>query len=639
MKFSPTTRRRLRWFNLPTATLITLLQRTPVLPVLTAVEESIFSSPVVAVLKSAAALAGLGAMHSLAGATVLSASQSGTINAKVGAAITPVAFTVTNTINIASWQVGGKIPAGMMIAAEEGGTSLTDPGLLDATSAGSLDSYGDPSGGNSTTTPILQGTPTTAGTYTFTLQAFEFAGATGLTSSAFSVTVSVAPADTGPTTSAPTFTTQPSSQTVTAGGSVTFTAAAGGSPTPTFQWAKNGTAISGATNASLTLSNVSSSDAATYTIVATNSAGAATSTSAVLTVNAAAPGGPAPAITVQPLSVTVNGGGTVAFTVTATSAATPTYQWTKNGTNISGATSDTLILTGVGAADAASYKVVVTNGGGSTTSNAGTLAVTSGQISRISNLSVRTNLASGQGLTVGFVTSGTKSMLIRADGPALGTVFGLGGFFADPQFSLVSGGVTIGSDDDWPSNLAPVFASLGAFGFVPGSKDAAMLTPINGPTTAQVGGTGSGVMLVEVYDADPATAAARLTNVSARNQVGTGVNVLVSGFVVDGGAARTLLIRGIGPALHDVFGVNGNLQDPTLEIHETINGVDTVVASNDNWNAGLTPFFDQVGAYHFNAGSKDAALLVTLPPGVYTAQVAGVSSGTGDGVVEVYVVP
>ncbi len=635
MKLFISLRRHVRRFKLPTVTLIALLQRTPVLPVLNAVEEFVLSSPIGAVLKSAAALGGLGAMHSLAGATALSASQSSPITAKVGTAVTPVAFTVTNTINISSWQIGGKIPPGMMIMAQENGTSLTDPGLLDATSPGSMDSYGDSTGGNSTTTPILQGTPTAAGTYVFTLQAFEFAGATGLASDVFSVTVNVS----ANATSAPTFTTQPSNQTVTAGGSATFTAAAGGSPAPTFQWQKNGTAISGATNATLTLSNVSSSDGATYTVVATNSAGSVTSSGAVLTVNAVSPGGPAPVITVQPLSVTVNGGGTVAFTVTATSANPPTYQWTKNGTNIAGATSDTLILSSVGAADAAPYRVVVTNGGGSTTSNAGTLAITSGQVSRISNLSVRTNLASGQGLTVGFVTSGAKNMLIRADGPALGTVFGLTGFFADPQFSLVSGGATIGSDDDWAASLSPVFASLGAFGFVTGSKDAAMLASINGPTTAQIGGTGSGVMLVEVYDDDAPTAAARLTNVSARNQVGTGVNVLVSGFVVDGGAARTLLIRGIGPALHDVFGVNGNLVDPTLEIHETINGVDTVVASNDNWNSSLTPIFDVVGAYHFNAGSKDSALLVTLPPGVYTAQVAGVNSGTGDGVVEVYVVP
>jgi len=60
------------------------------------------------------------------------------------------------------------------------------------------------------------------------------------------------------------------------------------------------------------------------------------------------------------------------------------------------------------------------------------------------------------------------------------------------------------------------------------------------------------------------------------------------------------------------------------------------VATNDNWDPSLTPTFDKVGAYHFTAGSKDAALLITLQPGVYTAQVSGLNGGTGDGVVEVY---
>jgi len=97
----------------------------------------------------------------------------------------------------------------------------------------------------------------------------------------------------------------------------------------------------------------------------------------VLTVNAAA----APTITAQPQSVTVNGGGTVALTVSATNAAS--YQWLKGGVTIAGATSDTLILVGVNAASAGVYSVVVTNSAASVTSNGATLAVTGGQISRI----------------------------------------------------------------------------------------------------------------------------------------------------------------------------------------------------------------------------------------------------------------
>ncbi|OYV00840.1 MAG: hypothetical protein CFE26_23535, partial [Verrucomicrobiales bacterium VVV1] len=88
-------------------------------------------------------------------------------------------------------------------------------------------------------------------------------------------------------TSAPTFTTQPTGQTVTAGATVTFSAAATGSPSPTLQWQKNATAIPGQTSASLVLSNVTAADAASYTVVATNSAGTITSSAASLVVNAA----------------------------------------------------------------------------------------------------------------------------------------------------------------------------------------------------------------------------------------------------------------------------------------------------------------------------------------------------------------
>ena len=707
MQLSPALRRRLRWFNLPTATLITLLQRTPVVSMLATVEELVCSSPVVAVLKSAAAIGTLGALHSRAGATQLSATKPSPNTVTTGSPIVTVAFTVTDTNNLGSYKITGSVPPGLKFTEAGSTTGITGPGDVDAVIL------------------ALSGTPTTAGTYNMGIQAFQFASSGGLASDTYAYTVIVtggsggssaptittqplsqtvntganvtfttaaggSPAPTfqwrkdgtnisGATSStltltsvtstnagtysvvatnsagsatssnavltvsagasAPTITTQPQSQTVNTGATVTFTSAAGGSPAPTFQWRKDGTNISGATSSTLTLTSVTSTNAGTYSVVATNSAGSATSNNAVLTVNAA--GGPAPTITAQPRSVTVNGGGTVALVVVATSTSTASYQWRKDGVAITGATSDTLILSNTAAGDAAAYTVVVTNAGGSVTSSAATLSVTSGQVSRISNLSVRTSLGSGQLLTVGFVTSGAKNLLLRANGPALFSFFGLTGFYPDPKIAVINSGssLTIGQNDNWDSTqLTSTFVSLGAFAWVAGSKDAALLPSINGPHTAQINGTGSGVLLMEVYDADSTSAVARLTNVSARNQVGTGADILISGFVVDGAAARTLLIRGIGPALHDVFGVNGQLVDPILEIHQTVNGQDTVVASNDNWNTNLGPIFSGVGAYQFASGSKDAALLVTLPPGVYTAQVSGANSGTGDGVVEVYVV-
>ena len=232
-----------------------------------------------------------------------------------------------------------------------------------------------------------------------------------------------------------------------------------------------------------------------------------------------------------------------------------------------------------------------------------------------------------------------ETMGVRAVGPSLKTVFNLDGFYPDPQETVFNQlGVAVVQNDNWPSSLSPTFAALGAFPLVVGSKDAALLASINGPNTAQISGVGPGVLLVEVYDADTVVTS-RLTNVSARNQIGTGADILISGFVIDGPVAKTLLIRGIGPALKDVFGVVGAITDPVLEIHQTVNGQDTILARNDNWEPNLAPTFAQVGAYSFVTNSKDSALLLTLPPGVYTAQVSGVNSVTGDGVVEVYELP
>src|ERR1019366_4383005 len=188
--------------QLPVVALIALLQRTPAVRVLVLAEEAAASSPLGVVLKSAiAAAASLGAVHSLAGATVyaLVASQSSPVAAKVGTALPQIAFTVSNTINIASWQISGTLPPGVAISAVEDSTkSLTGPGVLDATTPGVADGYGGMVGGIASTTPVLSGMPTAAGNYTITLQAFEFAGLSGLASGTYNYSVNVAAASVTP---------------------------------------------------------------------------------------------------------------------------------------------------------------------------------------------------------------------------------------------------------------------------------------------------------------------------------------------------------------------------------------------------------------------------------------------------------
>jgi uncharacterized protein (DUF1800 family) len=129
-----------------------------------------------------------------------------------------------------------------------------------------------------------------------------------------------------------------------------------------------------------------------------------------------------------------------------------------------------------------------------------------------------------------------------------------------------------------------------------------------------------------------------LSNLSTRAQVGTGVNTLVAGFTIAGGN-KTLLLRAGGPALAQ-FGLTGTLANPKLELFR---GDGTKLAENDDWGTplgGATPVtagaFSAVGAFAFPAGSRDAALLVTLPSGSYSAQVSGVNNTTGLAIVEAY---
>ncbi|OYU98648.1 MAG: hypothetical protein CFE26_27220, partial [Verrucomicrobiales bacterium VVV1] len=177
------------------------------------------------------------------------------------------------------------------------------------------------------------------------------------------------------------------------------------------------------------------------------------------------------------------------------------------------------------------------------------------------------------------------------------------------------------------------------------SLDAVVLAQLDpGAYTAQVSGTGgkTGVALVELYDVDTVAAFApqKLVNVATRGVVGTGENILIAGFVVSGSTSKKLLIRGIGPTLGGL-GVTGALADPVLQI---IRSDRTVVRENDNWEVGndsvlVTTATTKVGAFPLAAGSKDAVLLINLPPGTYSATVSGVGGTTGQGLIEVYELP
>jgi len=348
MKLSAILSRRLRLINLPGAILMMLLQRTPVVSLVATTEEMVIASPMGTLLKAVVAtVSALGAVNTMVGATPLvpSTGTASGISVASGSSVS-VFYTVNGTQTPPmSWKITGTVPGGLNFS------GLTAAGSVDV---GSLH---------------LSGTPTTAGTYNLTLQTFEFTNNGGSASPIYNYTITV----TGSSNTAPAFTTQPASQSVTVGAAVTFTAAATGSPAPTFQWQKDGTNIAGATSTSYSIASASAGDAGSYTIIASNSAGSVTSNAASLTVSVAAS---APAFTTQPASQSVASGGAVTFTAAATGSPTPTFQWKKDGANIAGATSTSYSIASVTNGDSGSYTVVANNSAGSITSNAAMLTVT-----------------------------------------------------------------------------------------------------------------------------------------------------------------------------------------------------------------------------------------------------------------------
>ncbi len=366
----------------------------------------------------------------------------------------------------------------------------------------------------------------------------------------------------------------------------------------------------------------------------------------------------------QPSPQTISAGGTVVFTAEA--AGPGNYQWFVNGralangtsgaTTVSGATGPTLVIRGATAADAGSYTCVSTNFGNSATSDPATLTV--GAVSGwLANISCRSAVGTGDAaLIVGFAlggqgASGSDPVLIRAAGPAL-AAFGLSGALPDPDLQLYGASGVIAENDGWAGAplVANSAAAVGAFPWDSGSSlDAALDQSLAAGTySAIIAGDSddTGIVLGEVYDGTPAglrpSAAPRLVNLSGRGEVGTDDNVLIAGFVVAGTASETLLIRASGPAL-GAFGVSGFLPDPVLQLFRSnADGTSTPIESNQGWKADplVAATAASVGAFTWGAAaSADSALLVTLPPGAYTAEISGAARDAGISLVEIYEVP
>jgi hypothetical protein len=484
--------------------------------------------------------------------------------------------------------------------------------------------------------------------------------------------------------SAPTFTAQPSSETVAQGQDATFWVSATGFPN--YQWNFNGAPIPGATSPTYTVHAASSANVGSYTVEIANTAGSLTSTAATLALSGVS--GLAPILSPQPGSLNVGTGRSVVYNVgvgpsglslsaitasavNATSkgpmiappssrvvSSSVSYQWFFNGVALVGETNPTLVVSDVEPWKAGSYTCLVSNAYGSTLSSAGVVTSVSTQDpGRLVNLSTRAMVGTGANqLIEGFVvggngTAGGEVLLTRASGPAL-SQFGVTGLLADPQLAVTGDSGFSDSNSGWAGDpvVETVASQVGAFNWPNGSSlDSALLDGfLPGAYTAQISGaTGdTGVALGEIYDAtEPGTyspSSPRLINLSSRAQVGAGSNVLIAGFIVGGTTSETVLIRGSGPALLPL-GVPGALPDPQLQLYRNnADHTSTLLQSDAGWggNAQIAASAAGVGAFSWgSAATPDSAILVTLPPGTYSAQLSGVSGDTGIALVEVYEVP
>ena len=353
-------------------------------------------------------------------------------------------------------------------------------------------------------------------------------------------------------------------------------------------------------------------------------------------------------ITFGPASRTVVANREVVLDVVLGTHDPATYQWTRDGVAVAGATGASLRLAAVTAADAGAYRVRVTLDGQTHTSAPAVVAVTP-NFSRLVNFSARSRVDAASPQIAGFVgdAPAPRRLLLRAVG------FGVPGSLGAPVLrvpvlTLHDGGQA--TAEDRGGVLAPAIVALarqvGAFPIdtsrllpPPNTLMGSALAPTLGrgsfTAVTSTGDGQAGVSLFELYDTASTSAPPLLRNLAIRGQTAPGAEVLTAGFVIAGNGPLRLLIRAVGPALGS-FGVNDAVADPILQVFA--GGARGPLATNDQWegDAAVAAAASAVQAFPLAPGSRDAALLLTLEPGTYTVQLVAARNATGNGLLEIY---
>lgn len=297
----------------------------------------------------------------------------------------------------------------------------------------------------------------------------------------------------------------------------------------------------------------------------------------------------APTISTQPQSLTLNSGTSTSISVSAAGSGLM-YQWYYNGTIINGATKNTLSFPNIQSSNAGTYYVVISNAYGSVTSANATLQI----------------------ITPPLITSQPQSQSI--------------GQGSTTTLSVISTGSS--SNYQWYLNGTPI-AGATSSSYIISTVSSTTIGSYTVKITNSAGSVTSSAAIVTLNST-------HLGNLSLLGNIGSNNTMFTAGFVVLGSGSETVLVRAIGPGLIPyVSSGTSVLQNPQLVI---TNSTGLQLAKNTSWggNASLISAFNSTGAFALNTSSNDAAILIQLQPGSYTAQVTGINGSTGSVLIEVY---